>query len=409
MTLVKTARIITWTALAGYAFFAPASIAFSQLFVGLAAAGFIFYLIVMPDRRDIVLPPRSIIVVIILYTLFRLLSAIIAGTDPWSIREDWLFLPVIVGAIMFRDIKNLTLVLDFFAAGIAVMGVYGIWQHFVGIDFYHGVLLDRMTFGYRAIGNFSTYLTFSGLFALATIFLVPAAFTAAAGKRRIGYLIASQIALACILFNYSRSSILALVVGIIALVLLISARYRKWVIMVLLLTLAIGMVISPDFLHRFKNLGATEFNVGYANSRLAIWQATLDMIADKPMTGVGPGNFHKEYIQHRQNRTGKDLSHAHNDILNVAAESGVPCALLFVLLWFLVLYHLFRGYRRCPEGFQRGLILGSFLASIVFLLMAQFEAFFSDEEVRMLLMFIWGIGLAVLGNLKASERLSEIA
>ena len=409
MTLVKAARIITWAALAGYAFFAPASIALSQLFVGLAAAGFIFYLIVMPDRRNIVFPPWSIIVVIILYTLFRLLSAIIAGTDPWSIREDWLFLLVIVGAIMFRDIKNLTLVLDFFAAGIAVMGVYGIWQHFVGIDFYHGVLLDRMTFGYRAIGNFSTYLTFSGLFALATIFLVPAAFTAAAGKRRIGYLIASQIALACILFNYSRSSILALVVGIIALVLLISARYRKWVIMVLLLTLAIGMVISPDFLHRFKNLGATEFNVGYANSRLAIWQATLDMIADKPMTGVGPGNFHKEYIQHRQNRTGKDLSHAHNDILNVAAESGIPCALLFMLLWLLVLYHLFRGYRRCPEGFQRGLILGSFLASIVFLLMAQFEAFFSDEEVRMLLMFIWGIGLAVLGNLKASERLSEIA
>jgi len=177
----------------------------------------------------------------------------------------------------------------------------------------------------------------------------------------------------------------------------------------LLLTLAIGMVISPDFLHRFKNMGTTEFNVGYANSRLAIWQATLGMIADKPVTGVGPGNFHKEYIQHRQNRTGKDLSHAHNDILNVAAESGIPCALLFMLLWFLVLYHPFRGYRRCPEGFQRGLILGSFLASIVFLLMAQFEAFFSDEEVRMLLMFIWGIGLAVLGNLKASERLSEIA
>ena len=409
MTPVKAARIVTWIGLAGYAFSAPASIAISQLFLGLGVLGFIIYLIVLPERRDIVFPPWSIIVVMILYTLLRLLSAVIAGATPWGVREDWLFLLVIVGAVMFRDIKNLTRVLDCFAAGIAVMGIYGIWQHFVGIDFYHGVLLDRMTFGYRAIGNFSTYLTFSGLFALATIFLVPAAFTTAAGKRRIGYLIASQIALACILFNYSRSSILALVVGIIALVLLISARYRKWVIMVLLLTLAIGMVISTDFLHRFKNLGATEFNVRYANSRLAIWQATLGMIADNPVTGVGPGTFHTEYIQHRQNRTGKDLSHAHNDILNVAAESGIPCAVLFLLLWFLMFYHLYRGYRRCPEGFQRGLILGSLLASIVFLLMAQFEAFFSDEEVRMLLMFIWGIGLAVLGNLKASERLSEIA
>jgi hypothetical protein len=64
---------------------------------------------------------------------------------------------------------------------------------------------------------------------------------------------------------------------------------------------------------------------------------------------------------------------------------------------------------RCPVGFQKGVVLGALLGSIVFLVMAQFEAFFSDEEVRALLMFVWGAGLAVLGNLKVSERLSEIA
>jgi len=74
-----------------------------------------------------------------------------------------------------------------------------------------------------------------------------------------------------------------------------------------------------------------------------------------------------------------------------------------------MLLYLYKGYMRCPDGFQKGLLLGSFLASVVFIVMAQFEAFFADEEVRLLLMFFWGIGLAVLGNLKASERLSEIA
>ena len=179
---------------------------------------------------------------------------------------------------------------------------------------------------------------------------------------------------------------------------------KRW-----LLTLAVGIVVSPDFLNRFKNLGATEFTAGYANSRIAIWETTLTMIREKPVFGVGPGNFPEKYIEYRKDRTGRNLSHAHNDFLNVAAVSGIPCCLLFILLWFLVLRYLYKGYSRCPEGVQRGLILGAFLASVVFVVMAQFEAFFADEEVRLLLMFFWGMGLAVLGNMKASERLSEIA
>jgi O-antigen ligase len=325
------------------------------------------------------------------------------------IREDWLFLMMIIGAAVFRDIKNLTRVLDFFAAGVVIMGGYGIWQHFVGVDLYHGVLLDRMVFGYRAIGNFSTYLTFSGFFAISSIFLVPAGFSATTRWRKFAYLLASQIGLACILFNYSRSTIVALIIGAIALVVMVGARYRRWVSLVLLLTLAVGIVVSPDFLNRFKNMGQTEFSIEYANSRLAIWETTLSMIEEAPILGIGPGNFHKKYIEHRKNRTGRNLSHAHNDFLNVAAISGIPCAILFILLWFLILMYLYKGYMRCPDGFQKGLILGSFLVSVVFVVMAQFEAFFADEEVRMLLMFFWGVGLAVLGNLKASEKLSEIA
>ena len=153
----------------------------------------------------------------------------------------------------------------------------------------------------------------------------------------------------------------------------------------------------------------SEFSSGYANSRWAIWGTTLSIIKDKPVFGVGPGNFREAYTVYRENRTGRDLSHAHNDILNAAAESGLPGAGIFLLMWLLVLLYLYNGYRRCPDGYQRGLLLGSLVASIVFLVMSQFEASFADEEVRLLLMFVWGVGLAVLGNLKASERLSEIA
>jgi O-antigen ligase len=409
MTPERPTRTATWIGLAGYAFFAPASIAASQIFYGLAVAGFIGFLITAKDRRSIVYPPWTIILVIVGYVAYRFLSMIVMGHDVLMIKEDWLFILVVIGAVMFRDVKNLTRVLDIFALGILLMGGYGIWQHFVGVDLYHKVLLDRMVFGYRAIGNFSTYLTFSGFFAITSIFLVAVGFRARSKTRKLYYLLASQVALACILFNYSRSTSVALIIGAVALVLMIGSRYRKWVSLVLLLTLAVGVVVSPDFLNRFKNMGKTEFTIEYANSRFVIWEAAASMIASSPVFGIGPGNFHQKYIEFRKNRTGRDLSHAHNDFLNVGAESGIPCAILFILLWFLVLLYLYKGYMRCPDGFQKGLLLGSFLASVVFVVMAQFEAFFADEEVRLLLMFFWGIGMAVLGNLKASERLSEVA
>jgi O-antigen ligase len=404
----RVMQMVTWAGLAGYALLAPATIAGSQICFGLALTGFIGYLATIRDRRP-VFPPTAILAVMAAYTLYRFVSMAVAGADLVAIKEDWLFLMVIVAAVMFQDVRNLSRILDFFAAGVMIMGGYGIWQHFVGVDFYHGVLLDRMTFGYRAIGNFSTYLTFSGFFAVASIFLVPAGFAAAGKRRKFAYLLASQVGLACILFNYSRSTIVALIIGAIALVVMISARYRKWVSLILLLTLAVGIVISPDFLHRFKNLGKTEFSIEYANSRFAIWETALVMVKEKPVFGVGSGNFQKYYLEYRKNRTGRTLSHAHNDILNTAAVSGIPCAVLFMLLWLLIFRAFYRGYMKCPDGYQRGLILGAFLASLVFLAMAQFEAFFADEEVRMLLMFVWGIGLAVVGNLKTSERLSEIA
>ncbi|MEZ5357696.1 MAG: O-antigen ligase family protein [Candidatus Zixiibacteriota bacterium] len=402
-------RTMAWAGLGGYAFFASSSIAASQIFLGLAVLGFIGYLATHSDKQKMVFPPAMIIVVMLAYVGYRFASMVANGSDLLMIKEDWLFLLVIIGAVMFRDIKKLTVVLDLFVAGVLIISAYGIWQHFVGVDLYHKVLLDRMMFGYRSIGTFSIYLTFSGFFAVAAIFLIPTGFTAVGTVRKILYLLTSQAALTCIFFNYSRSTIVALVVGIILMIVLLPNRYRVWAIPVVLLTLAIALVVSPDFLNRFKHMDKTEFSSVYANSRMAIWGTALTMVEEDPVFGVGPGNFYDKYKELRANRTGKNLSHAHNDILNQAAMSGIPAAILFLLLWAIVFWRLYKGYMKCPEGFQKGLIFGAFLASVVFFVMSQAESFFADEEVRMLLMFFWGIGLAVLGNMKASESLSEIA
>lgn len=71
-----------------------------------------------------------------------------------------------------------------------------------------------------------------------------------------------------------------------------------------------------------------------SNTRLALWQAGLHMIAAHPLTGIGLGNFKVEVQQYATGH--KDLDHiAHNSYLEIAAEMGLPALAFYVLVaWY---------------------------------------------------------------------------
>ncbi len=81
-----------------------------------------------------------------------------------------------------------------------------------------------------------------------------------------------------------------------------------------------------------------------ANVRLAVWRATLRMIADAPLSGHGLGLFRREFAPFREpdeaalpGREGlpTEVDHPHNELLLPFAEGGVPAGLC--LLAFLAL------------------------------------------------------------------------
>jgi O-antigen ligase len=408
MTTTQIFYRSAWAGMFGYALFASSSIAVSQICFGIGLGFFLIYLLTQSDRK-VVAPPWTIVGLMVGYVGVRIISSIAAGTSVLLVHEDWLFLMTMFGALMFQQVRYTQIMLDIFAAGLVVVGLYGVWQYFYGVDLLREVLLGRMKFGYRIIGTFSTSLTFSGFFTLSSVFLMATSVYVHNRWRKIAYLTASQIALVCVIFSYTRSTLAAVVTGIILLLAIVGGGRRRILIMILLVAIPTAVIIAPDFSARMKDVPSNELTSSLPNSRVAIWRTALEIFIHNPLLGVGPENFHESYIEYRELRYGHDYSHAHNDILNVAAESGVFALLIFLILWGVMMYYLYWGYKRCPEGFQKGLILGSLLVSVIYLVMAQFEAFFADEEVRLLLMFFWGIGLAVVGNLKASEKLTEIA
>ncbi|MBQ2622487.1 MAG: O-antigen ligase family protein [Thermoguttaceae bacterium] len=67
--------------------------------------------------------------------------------------------------------------------------------------------------------------------------------------------------------------------------------------------------------------------------RFEYWDSALQMIWHNPWLGVGAGNFQNYYTQFMPATAGEAVADPHNFLLEIAAVSGIPAALIF---WFLL-------------------------------------------------------------------------
>ena len=79
--------------------------------------------------------------------------------------------------------------------------------------------------------------------------------------------------------------------------------------------------------------------------RFATYRATLHMIADHPWFGTGQGTFAYAFPAYRSPNVSMwgvwDI--AHNTLLEIAADMGVPIAILVVVAWIVIFVVLVRG------------------------------------------------------------------
>jgi O-antigen ligase len=82
-------------------------------------------------------------------------------------------------------------------------------------------------------------------------------------------------------------------------------------------------------------------------SRLATYRSTLRMIAEHPWFGTGLGSFEWSFPAYRSGEASiwGIWNRAHDTLLEVAADLGVPMALLVAALWALALWRLLTGIR----------------------------------------------------------------
>lgn len=104
--------------------------------------------------------------------------------------------------------------------------------------------------------------------------------------------------------------------------------------------------------------------------RVYRWVAAFRMIADRPVTGFGPGNFYPNYMRYTvtdfQTYTSDnpEKSTVHNYFLLVLVEQGIPGLLMFLITSLAIFFYGQQAYARATNPWHKQVIMTVMLALV---------------------------------------------
>lgn len=134
---------------------------------------------------------------------------------------------------------------------------------------------------------------------------------------------------ACFALTKSRSGYIAATLGL-ALAWLLGRTKNKpfrWRLPLAVAGILAAIVVAAMIVEGPSVLGKGLKSLGY---RLQYWHASLQMIADRPWIGCGPGNFQDAYTQYKLPDAAEEIADPHNFALEIWTTAGTPVFLAFV-------------------------------------------------------------------------------
>lgn len=171
--------------------------------------------------------------------------------------------------------------------------------------------------------------------------------------------------------------------------------------MVLFIVLTGTILIYSKFDSRdtfaYKVKEILNFKQGSASTRLQLWDNTLDLIRDNPILGVGAGNWKLVYPKYsggiEYSSIGRRMpQRPHNDFLWVMAETGPIGMALYLLVFLISTFYVYRIIKYSVELDEKIFISLMYLGIISYLIIS----FFSFPKERIEIMTVMHIILAII-------------
>jgi len=185
-------------------------------------------------------------------------------------------------------------------------------------------------------------------------------------------------------YTYTRSALMALALGVVALSMLVGSRLRIRILLLLLLLGSVMLLVS--YAHDTR---LTTTSDSSAADRAVLTQAGYDIARDHPIIGIGPYNWKSVSLQYageidpaamERAGAGEDLGQdqPHNDFILLAACYGIPALIVFIWLIAVVLLSIRDTLRLTSRRFLKGFSIGLFSAVIAYLVNAYYHNCLND-------------------------------
>jgi putative inorganic carbon (hco3(-)) transporter len=355
------------------------SIALSQIFLACAILAFVTTWFL--TRHRIWFPP--IAAPLLLFMLCTAVSLTLSP-EPYlgraAISKFWLFAIIVLVVNVFSQQHVTQAYLALF--GLSVMAALLVIGQFL--------IIGHVSVETRLTGFMGHWMTLSGELMLAFIagvgfFLFdrpPKLWLWLTGLASVGVALSMTL---------TRSVWLATLAGIIVLLLMRHFHWRTFAAAGLVAGLV--AVAAPAVIQK-RVVSMWDANDASNYARLVIWKAGRRMVEAHPWIGVGPQRISRVFydyhpIQSDRNRSGFYPVHMHNNMLQFAAERGIPCALAW--LWLILKLagdHWIRFRQALATSETRTVCAIGFTAVVVLFLAGLFEFNFGDSEVLMIFLFL---------------------
>lgn len=390
-------RTILWFFLAGTVIATQVSIAASQCLLALTIGTYIWHRV--KEKKEICATPAFAwpLLGLFLWTVLSVLLSSYLQLNLASLKKFILFsIAFMVPGICRFEYARVRIYYGLFViAGIA--SAVGLVEYFAS---------RSRDLDHRVTGMMSHWMTYSGLLMLIVVALC--AYLVSYGLRRSWWAVPlSLMAGAGILLSHTRSTLAAAILGTIA-VLMVSRCYKGMMLFALAASL---LFLSAPELFRARLKAGFDADHEHTRPRIELVKTGLRMIRSNPIAGVGPGSVSVEAQKYKSDDARPEWTyiHLHNNMIQIAAERGLPGLLLW--LWFM--------WRLAADSFKRigstrisGLIdreqfmvsLAAFGAIVALFAGGMLEYNFGDSEILMLFLFMTSAPYADAAGRKPTQE-----
>ncbi len=343
----------------------------------IACSGFWLLLTLSDDPSETAFTPIHLLVLLYwgVATVATAFSPVkMAAFSGWVKLSLYLVLFFLIARVL-RSQRLRSALISLYLHIVLIVSVYGLRQWFFGAEAL-ATWVDpdstsaKLTRVYSYLGNpnlLAGYLLPAVAFSIAAIFVWRGILPKALAVTM------TLVNTACLVLTFSRGGWIGFVALMFAFAVLLlywlsiyfSPFWQKWAVSLGVGSLAGMMILAIIFLPPLRDRAASIFagrEDSSNNFRLNVWAAVLEMIRDRPILGIGPGNnaFNKIYPLYMRPRY-TALS-AYSVVLEILVETGIIGLLSF--LW-LLLVSLQQGWIQLQRLRQLGNSQGFWLIAAI--------------------------------------------